>query len=606
MNAAQLVPMTAAVVNLALTIFVACSGLRSLGNRVFVLWGLSLVVWNSGTAFMFRVNDEASALFWARFLQFGVIFLPISLFHLCRILAGLPRSSVVMWAYGAGLVLAGTNFTGLFIPKVQNVAYAWYSVGGPGFWLYTLLYSALTSATVVTLWRQAKRVSPLQRTRIKVLLLANTILIAFGWNDLLPILGIYSYPGTSIPIFPFGSLAAIVYGMLVSYSALQYRLLDVHVALGGIAAHLVRFGFIFLTALLLQLAVVLVVPKEFTPISLSSSLLVLLVSSGVAALLFPKIFGGRTDAWERRLLGDRFEYQDQVRNFIERMNWYADLQTLLADLETVLLTTFKLESYKIILGDQTNFVFNVVRAYPETAQQAKPLQLQVTSPVFQFFEWGTAEYLSLSRDYVRIASSPMEREAREQMSSFDAEFCFPLAWQREPFGLLLVGKKSAGEPFTATDITLLVSLVKNLSLVVNQIRLKTQVLHTQELDLLGRMSRGMAHDLNNLLTPVWTLLQLAVRNGFLRRGTAPGRIAQRQDDARLHQGVALLLRAPSTGPAHGPPRLCPPANGGAGEKHAAQGSGNRGWHAARGAGRDGRSLNPAPACQSHFQCDRCV
>jgi signal transduction histidine kinase len=30
----------------------------------------------------------------------------------------------------------------------------------------------------------------------------------------------------------------------------------------------------------------------------------------------------------------------------------------------------------------------------------------------------------------------------------------------------------------------------------------------QELDLLGRMSRGMAHDLNNLITPVWTLLQL--------------------------------------------------------------------------------------------------
>src|SRR5207249_1169135 len=30
----------------------------------------------------------------------------------------------------------------------------------------------------------------------------------------------------------------------------------------------------------------------------------------------------------------------------------------------------------------------------------------------------------------------------------------------------------------------------------------------QELELLGRMSRGMAHDLNNLLTPVWTLLQL--------------------------------------------------------------------------------------------------
>jgi signal transduction histidine kinase len=43
--------------------------------------------------------------------------------------------------------------------------------------------------------------------------------------------------------------------------------------------------------------------------------------------------------------------------------------------------------------------------------------------------------------------------------------------------------------------------------------LKESDLQAQELDLLGRMSRGMAHDLNNLLTPVWTLLQLANESG---------------------------------------------------------------------------------------------
>jgi signal transduction histidine kinase len=62
---------------------------------------------------------------------------------------------------------------------------------------------------------------------------------------------------------------------------------------------------------------------------------------------------------------------------------------------------------------------------------------------------------------------------------------------------------------TATDLHLLVELTQQLSLVLNQIRLKDEVLRTQELELLGRMSRGMAHDLNNLLTPIWTLLQLA-------------------------------------------------------------------------------------------------
>ena len=75
-----------------------------------------------------------------------------------------------------------------------------------------------------------------------------------------------------------------------------------------------------------------------------------------------------------------------------------------------------------------------------------------------------------------------------------------------------------------------------MSLMVNQIRLKTQILQAQELDLLGRMSRGMAHDLNNLLTPVWTLLQLSGETGerTARRRAAARRAAQHQDHARLH------------------------------------------------------------------------
>ena len=513
MNAAQLVPFTAAAVNLALTGFVASSGLRSLSIRVFLLWGISMVVWNTGTGFMFRVESQADAEFWARFLQFGVIFLPVSLFHLCRILAGLPKSKVVYWSYGAGILLALSNFTPFFIASVKDVGYAYYSVAGPGFWMYTLLYSALTTSTILTLWRQMKVVSPLQRTRIRTLLIANSILIAFGCNDILPILEVYRYPVINLPIFPFGSLAAIIYGMLVSYSALQHRLLNVHIALGRFTAHLVRFGFLFFTALLLQLTFVLVVPDEFNIVSLSSSLLVLLVSTGAAAFFFPKIFGSREDSWERRILGDRFEYQDQVRSFIDGMKWYSDLQTLLADLETVLLHTFCFENYRIILRDETTLQFAVARAYPEEKVTTKPLQLQLTSPVFEFFERAKGEYLSVSRDYLHITTSPIERRAREQMSGYGAEFCFPLAWQHEPFGLFLIGKKSSREPFTATDVSLLVSLAKNLSLVANQIRLKTQVMQTQELDLLGRMSRGMAHDLNNLLTPLSTLLQLAEETG---------------------------------------------------------------------------------------------
>ncbi len=76
----------------------------------------------------------------------------------------------------------------------------------------------------------------------------------------------------------------------------------------------------------------------------------------------------------------------------------------------------------------------------------------------------------------------MEREARQLLKRFEPEFCFPFFSGDEPFGLLLIGEKSSGTPYTPNDLSLLTRLVKNLSLILNQIRLKKQVLLTSLLE----------------------------------------------------------------------------------------------------------------------------
>ena len=69
MKFAELVPLTAAFVNLGVTLIVLRSGIRPLVNRIYLLWGGSIVVWNVGTTFMFHTDNPQDALFWARFLS---------------------------------------------------------------------------------------------------------------------------------------------------------------------------------------------------------------------------------------------------------------------------------------------------------------------------------------------------------------------------------------------------------------------------------------------------------------------------------------------------------------------------------------------------------
>ncbi len=508
MKFAELIPLTGALLNFSLAAFVLIQNPRTIVARVYFLLGLSFAVWNFGTFQMFRVTDYDSALFWARFLQFGVIFIPLTFCHLSLLVARLSVPKLYLRTlYSLHVLLFISNFTDFFLAGVKNVGYAWYSVAGTGFWILSGVFSLMwVSVGVLVVHR--RKLTPNGKRRITPLIIAQTAFALFGCNDILPILGIYYYPIIGYQVYPFGSMAVILYGMIVGYSVLQHQLLDVQVTLNRSTAKLVRVLFIFLTGLCTLLVLWLIARDEFSPFAFFAGLVSLMTGAVCAAVLFPRLFGESSETVERRVLGDTFEYQDQVRNFIEGMTWYIDTYPLLNDLHDLLIKAFKLKGYQIILRDETTRVFTLARSYPEQAQRQLP-DLKVESPIFRFFDWGNAAYLALNSEYLRHANSSLERQAVEQLAEFGGQFCFPLASQSDPFGLFIIGEKVNGEPFTATNINLLVALMKNLSLMVNQIRLKNHIMQTQELDLLGRMSRGMAHDLNNLLTPVWTLFQLS-------------------------------------------------------------------------------------------------
>lgn len=508
MRLAALIPLVGCVLNFFLALFVLRIGFRQKPIRVYFFWGLAITVWNLGQFFLFTVHDKGSALFWARFLWFGVIFIPILLFHLSLLIGQVAVRAYIWGLYAFAGALALSNFTDFFIRDVRDLETSgWYAIAGPGLYVFNALF-CLVFVTIVILLRRRKTLPALNRSRLDALIFAQSVLVFLGTNDLLPIIGIDYYPFTHYRVYPYGSSAAVLYGLIVAYSVLQRHLLDIHVQLSRMAAQLIRFLFLFFIGVALLLTATLIAPKEFTPVAVCSAIAALMISGVVVSVFFPRLFGGTgLETWERRILGDRFEYQDQVRSFIENMSWYRDVPSLFDALHDMLTITFRLRSYQIILRDETSRVFALFRSHPDEPVKQLP-ELRIPSPVFQFFEWGKAEYLSLSRSNPG-AHNTLEQQACDQLGNFSAEFCFALSSQNEPFGLLLVGEKISGEPYTATDINLLVALVKSMSLIINQIRLKMQILQAEELDLLGRMSRGVAHDLNNLLTPISTILQLS-------------------------------------------------------------------------------------------------
>jgi signal transduction histidine kinase len=359
----------------------------------------------------------------------------------------------------------------------------------------------------VVLYRKQKTAPPTQRTRLRSLLLAIIVLWSSGTNDMMPILGRTTYPFTHIKFHPMGSLAAVFFVIIIGYSVMQHRLLDIQVTMSRFAAQLVRLVFMMVVAFVLMLAVWRLAPNQFTMFSFVASGGVLLASALVASFFFPQFFGKGSDKLERRILGDKFEYHARVQNFIVTMRSYPEPEYLLHELEELLAGTMRVRSYEIILLDDTTRAFKLFHCHPPRPENTSP-DIQLDSPIVGYFQHTHAKFLSCNPVYETDRESVLQRDARRQLRPFEPEFCFPFFVANDLIGTMLLGPKVNGDLFTPHDLRLLGELASNLGLLLNQIRLRQQLQVVHEQDLLGRMSRGLAHDLNNLLTPVQTLMQL--------------------------------------------------------------------------------------------------
>jgi signal transduction histidine kinase len=468
----QLAPLVAGVGNLLLSLFVLSRDFRSLTNRVFFYWGLCLSVWTLGAFILFHVDNEETALSVARLLHFGVIFLPVLYTHLAVLITDIPMRRVLPWAYGISVFLAFANFTDYFISGVRRAEVVYYAIAGP---LYGVLSAMVATLGLLSVWMMLKR---------------------------------RHYPVTGWTIYPLGTFAAFMFPVVVSYSVLQNQLLDIRFTLGRVAAMGVRLMFFFTIGLGLLIIVALLLPGRFTLVTFGASLAVMLVSGWISSVFFPKMLGAGAENLERRILGDRFEYQEQIRAFTDSIPFYTDATRLLEDVEGLISKTLRVHSLHIaILDPQTNQL--VVRG---ECPLSPPPSMKVTlcTSMMEVFRKAPVELLDFRLRQPFPPSSAPSDDALVLLKQLDPELCLPLYSNQEPFGYLLLGRKQSETSYTAQDLESLLSLAKSLSLVMDQIRLKKRVELTEQLEALAVMSRGLAHDLNNLLTPINTYLQLVL------------------------------------------------------------------------------------------------
>ncbi len=505
MNFFLLAPLFAAIANLALGVFVFSRDPRLRVSQVFFMWGLSLALWNIGCFAMFGVHTEQAAWYWAHILSFGVILIPVAVLHLSLVLAKARAGLWLLLAYVVTIGLEASNFIGYFVSGVRHLGYAWYEQAGPGFYAFCLVLPVITISAIVVLMIHRHDLPPEQRHKFTVLIAANIMLLIMGAHDVLPVVGVVRYPGTDVRILPWGSLSAGVYGLAMAYGVLQDQLLDVRFTLGRFAATLVRLLFLVGVAfLVLFLAAALT--GEFTMVSFTAAIVAVGASAVVTNYYFPKLLGRASERLEQRLLGDHFEYQEQLRAFGDNMAIYNEQPALLEDLMSILTRSLRMKTAHVAVFDSRTGT----RQFAATRPQKLAVQLseKVDTVVCDYFRRTRHQTLDLRNRSSYHFASVASTEARGYLRTMGAEYAFALGSRGDVIGYLAVGAKEERTPFTLLDIELMEVLVTQLSQALDRLVLVERSQFAEKMELMAVMSRGLAHDLNNCITPVMTYLQL--------------------------------------------------------------------------------------------------
>ena len=216
------------VTSVFLGILVFSRGPRESKNYTFGLFCLVTAAWSFAYLFWQLSAEHDRALFWARALMFGGIFVPICYFHHLIALAG--ERGRLQWfirsIYVFGFLSLLADCTPYFIKDVSaRELFRFWPDPGLLFYPFVVIWFALCLGETVYIFYHLKRARGVQAEQLKYVFIGTVI----GWGG-----AFTNYPlWFGIPIPPVGNIGVSVYLLVVAYAIARYRLMDIRVAMSS-------------------------------------------------------------------------------------------------------------------------------------------------------------------------------------------------------------------------------------------------------------------------------------------------------------------------------------------------------------------------------------
>ncbi len=453
-----------AITSLTLGLFVFFKIKRKSVNNAFILLSFAVFVWSVFYFLWQNSTDRDSALLYTRLLSLGSTLIPIFYLHWVSSFLEIKDKAnkiILFWGYVITFIFLSLAFSPFYIKGVEEIlVFNFWPKAGPLYTIYILFsYIGLVGYGLARLFKSYFNSVGLKRYQIQYVIFGTVIGFLGGATNF--------FLWYNIKVLPFGNIVISLYVFILFYAMIKYRLMDIRVVARKIFIYFVISAFTYGFFYFLIWLYGRFFGGLFTTASYSIGVFVapFFVAAFYALDRYIKNFSNKY------LFVSLYNYQETINKLIDELTTYIDLDKIINLIVGTIKETMHLDRADVFLADtdkgSAEYQVFKIKGRKENGNSSFP-------PNGILVKCLLKNQKILVRDELMVlANNSVDEKEKNNLSrlgkymeKMKIALYSPLVINKKMIGVIILGSKISGDPYTREDLDLLTVLSKQASIAI--------------------------------------------------------------------------------------------------------------------------------------------
>jgi signal transduction histidine kinase len=413
---------------------------RSLIGGTFFLLTTSISIWSLAYSIWLLSGDREAALFWSRVLNVGSYFIPVFYLHWVLVLINKHQThrSLLIICYVLTVTISFFGFSDFMVKDVHQVLqFSYYPQAG---WLYTIWLVLIWSITIVysqaLLIREYRRAVGVYRQQILYVFIGSAIGFIGGSTNHLLMFGFELIP-------PIGSPLVGLFPLVLGYSIIEHRLMDIKFVMRKYSVSVISFIIILLPIL----AIKYYVDRQLLILAGAVDVILLLL----ALWAFPLLKHSAAKLANKYFFSSLYDSKKVIAEVSEKLRSTLNITQVYDYIYSSIEQAMHVRSFGVLRYDerrkyystQFNINFNIGRR----------VNFEQDDFLLNYFA-EKHKYLIVSEN-IRGDNVDQSQDILRLLFEMRIELILPLNIKGKLVGLIVMGGKESGDLFNEEDLQVL-------------------------------------------------------------------------------------------------------------------------------------------------------